>query len=70
MASFCPLGISAAAYLIGILDETERADFERHIRFCRSCRQEVDDLTPVVRLLQAMKADIATKKRARPARSP
>ncbi|MBE1575389.1 zf-HC2 domain-containing protein [Amycolatopsis roodepoortensis] len=70
MAGYCPLGVSASAYLIDILDETERADFERHIRFCRSCRREVDDLTPVVQLLQAMKADIATKKRARPARSP
>lgn len=70
MASFCPLGISAAAYLIDILDETERAGFERHIRFCRSCRQEVDDLTPVVRLLQAMKADIAAKRRTLPTRSP
>ncbi|UUV29958.1 zf-HC2 domain-containing protein [Amycolatopsis roodepoortensis] len=70
MANFCPLGISAAAYLIGILDEAERVDFERHIRFCRSCRQEVDDLTPVVQLLQAMKVDNTAKKRARPGRSP
>lgn len=59
MARTCPFTITAASYLLGALDEWEREEFSRHARMCRLCRREIDELEPVVRLLQAVKKDIA-----------
>jgi anti-sigma-K factor RskA len=38
----------AGAYVLGALDATERADFERHLADCRQCADEVRSLQPVV----------------------
>ena len=37
---------ATAAYLLGALDETERAAFEEHLAGCPACREEVDELRP------------------------
>ena len=44
-------GDATAAYLLGALDETERAAFEEHLAGCPACREEVDDLLPAARAL-------------------
>jgi anti-sigma-K factor RskA len=36
------------AYLLGALDESERAAFERHLAGCAECRDEVERLRPAV----------------------
>ena len=37
----------SGAYAVDALDETERAEFERHLTGCPSCRDEVDDLRDI-----------------------
>jgi len=37
---------STAAYLLGALDDTERAAFEEHLEGCSECREEVAELRP------------------------
>jgi anti-sigma-K factor RskA len=44
-------GDATAAYLLGALDETERAAFEEHLAGCLACREEVDDLLPAAQAL-------------------
>ena len=44
-------GDATAAYVLGALDETERAAFEEHLAGCPACREEVDDLLPAARAL-------------------
>ncbi|MCL2543770.1 MAG: anti-sigma factor [Nocardioidaceae bacterium] len=34
----------SGAYAVDALDDAERAEFERHLAVCESCRSEVDDL--------------------------
>ena len=42
---------ATAAYLLGALDETERAAFEEHLAGCPACRAEVDQLRPAAQAL-------------------
>ena len=42
---------ATAAFLLGALDERERAAFEEHLAGCPACREEVDELLPAVRAL-------------------
>ena len=42
---------ATAAYLLGALDEGERAAFEEHLTGCPACRDEVADLEPAARAL-------------------
>jgi anti-sigma-K factor RskA len=40
-----------AAFLLGALDDGERADFERHMAGCVACREEVERLRPAAEAL-------------------
>jgi anti-sigma-K factor RskA len=42
---------ATAAYLLGALDEIERAAFEEHLAGCPACREEVDQLRPAAQAL-------------------
>jgi len=42
---------ASAAYVLGALDEAERAAFEDHLAGCPACREEVDDLLPAANAL-------------------
>jgi anti-sigma-K factor RskA len=42
---------ATAAYLLGALDDVERAAFEEHLAGCPACREEVDLLRPAVKAL-------------------
>jgi anti-sigma-K factor RskA len=42
---------ATGAYVLGALDDAERAAFEEHLAGCPACREEVDDLLPAVRAL-------------------
>jgi anti-sigma-K factor RskA len=42
---------ATAAYLLGALEETERAAFEEHLADCPACREEVDELLPAAQAL-------------------
>jgi anti-sigma-K factor RskA len=42
---------ATGAYVLGALDDTERAAFEEHLAGCPACREEVDELMPAVRAL-------------------
>jgi anti-sigma-K factor RskA len=42
---------ATGAYVLGALDESERAAFEEHLADCPACREEVDQLLPAVQAL-------------------
>ena len=42
---------ATGAYVLGALDETERAAFEEHLAGCPACREEVEQLLPAVEAL-------------------
>jgi anti-sigma-K factor RskA len=42
---------ATAAYLLGALDELERAAFEEHLAGCPACREEVEQLLPAAQAL-------------------
>ena len=42
---------SAAAYVLGALEPTERSDFERHLRTCPGCQADVSDFSALPGLL-------------------
>ena len=42
---------ATGAYVLGALDETERAAFEEHLAGCPACREEVEQLLPAVQAL-------------------
>lgn len=42
------------AYVLGALDEPERAQFERHLDGCPSCQREIASYLPVLRALREM----------------
>jgi anti-sigma-K factor RskA len=42
---------ATGAYVLGALDEVERAAFEEHLAGCPACRDEVDQLLPAARAL-------------------
>ena len=42
---------TAAAYLLGSLDDDERREFEGHLRDCPTCREELEELAPAVHAL-------------------
>ena len=42
---------ATGAYVLGALDDTERAAFEEHLAGCPACREEVDQMLPAVRAL-------------------
>jgi anti-sigma-K factor RskA len=39
---------TSGAYLLGALDDAERAAYEEHLLACPECREEVDELAPAV----------------------
>ncbi len=39
------------SYLLGVLDETKRQQFEAHLPDCDACRLEMEELQPVIQLL-------------------
>jgi anti-sigma-K factor RskA len=41
----------AGAYLLGALDEREQREFERHLRSCPECQEEVERLRPAADVL-------------------
>jgi anti-sigma-K factor RskA len=43
--------VDVAGYALDALPPDERAEFERHLDHCESCRQELAELVPVARLL-------------------
>ena len=53
MNTVCLRVIDTAAYLLNGLDAAEEEDFARHLVSCEQCRAEVDELSPVARLLAA-----------------
>ena len=44
---------ATGAYLLGAMDDAERAAFEEHLADCAACREEVEELRPAVRALPA-----------------
>ena len=42
---------ATGAYVLGALDDAERAAFEEHLAGCPACREEVEELMPAVRAL-------------------
>lgn len=44
-------GDATGAYVLGALDDIERAGFEEHLAGCAACREEVELLTPAVQSL-------------------
>src|SRR5215216_6226612 len=42
---------ATGAYVLGALDEVERAAFEEHLAGCPACREEVDQLLPAAQAL-------------------
>jgi anti-sigma-K factor RskA len=50
---------SAAAYLLGALEEREARAFEAHLAECPLCREEVDALAPAARALPASVEPVA-----------
>ena len=42
---------ATGAYVLGALDDAERAAFEEHLAGCPACRAEVEELLPAVRAL-------------------
>ena len=49
----------AGPYLLGALDEPDRAAFDAHLRGCAGCRTEVAALRPVVAMLGALSSEDA-----------
>ncbi|MBV9022585.1 MAG: zf-HC2 domain-containing protein [Streptomycetaceae bacterium] len=50
------LHIDVAAYLLGVLDDTEMDCFERHLATCAGCSARLDGLSGVVPVLAEVKA--------------
>lgn len=48
---------ASALYLLGKLDETSEAAFERHLAGCASCRQECEDFGPAATGLSHLSTD-------------
>jgi hypothetical protein len=46
-----------AAYIFGSLSDSDRREYEAHLRTCQSCRQSVDDLSGMPALLGQLSAD-------------
>ncbi|SFB62597.1 hypothetical protein SAMN05216266_13119 [Amycolatopsis marina] len=55
MMSNCPQTVSAGSYLIGTLDPLDHLRFIQHVEDCTSCKREITELLPVMRLLQRAK---------------
>lgn len=56
MVNSCPLTITVASYLLGLLAAEERAEFGRHLHDCPYCRREIAELAPVTHALATFKA--------------
>ena len=50
-----------AAYALGALSTTERAEYEQHLADCRQCRDAVAELLPTVTLLSRIGAEEAER---------
>ncbi len=48
---------TAGPYLLGTLDEAERAAYQKHLAICPACRADVDHMRPVVAMLDAVPSD-------------
>lgn len=51
---------TAGPYLLGTLDEAERARYQAHLATCPACRAEVDHMRPVVAMLDAVPREDAS----------
>jgi hypothetical protein len=50
-------GLWDAAYVLGSLSDSERREYEAHLRGCQSCRQSVDQLSGMPALLGKLTSD-------------
>lgn len=50
-----PRTVSAGSYLVGTLDPLDHSRFVQHVQNCTSCKREITELLPVMRLLQRAK---------------
>ncbi len=53
-----PAHIPIGAYILGALPDSERIDFEAHLRECPRCQRELHELGPVVALLPRLYDDL------------
>ncbi|MFF0157921.1 anti-sigma factor family protein [Streptomyces sp. NPDC005263] len=51
----CRENLALGAYLLGALEQAERAAVERHVAHCADCRAELMELAPLVGLLQPLR---------------
>ena len=47
----CPYGIEVGAYLLGALEPSEQAEFERHLPTCWECQQSLEELERAVEVV-------------------
>jgi len=57
----CPRTISLGAYVLGALENGERAELESHLEVCPACRLELDRLASLPDLLSRLSADEAER---------
>ena len=55
----CPYAHEDGAYVLGALAPAERAEFERHLSGCRTCRDAVAELAVLPGLLGRLDAEVA-----------
>lgn len=65
MSQTCECDGNSAAYVLGALDGPELATFERHLRTCTVCREEIASLQGVANVLGMAAAQYPVPKRLR-----
>jgi anti-sigma factor RsiW len=56
-----PWLVDVESYVLGALDEPERAAFEEHLRGCPTCRAAVDEVGPLPALLDLVPPDLVAE---------
>ena len=56
-SSDCPYLIAAGCYLLRALELADETAFVRHLTWCRACQAEIDNLAPVVRVLDGARRE-------------
>jgi Putative zinc-finger len=62
----CPYAHEDGVYVLGALAPAERAEFERHLSGCRTCRDAVAELAVLPGLLGRLDAEVAEQVSAHP----
>lgn len=57
MSGDCSQLTTVGSYLVDTLDPAEREAFVQHLHHCQRCRTEVEELRPVVRMLDVLRRD-------------